>query len=178
MGLIFTFWRPMLLVVLLLIGTHTLAYYYGGLSVQADWDASEVERKSKAEAAAKLQKAEQDAIVKDLTSKLKEAENRKAEVQVVVKEVTKYVTKQADDKCTFTAGFEWMYNLPLDPGLAGSEPADVDQETSLKASEVAAIAAENNAECVARGQVIEAWQEWYGRSRSAFLKAKDASEAP
>lgn len=168
-------------IVLLLIalaGTHLWAYQAGESAIQAKWDKTEKLRKEKAETAAKEQKAEQDKIVADLKEELRLAREQKEKVKVIIKEVPKYVTAKADAACTFTRGFEWVYNLPLDPGLAGSPPGDVDEATSLKASEVAAIAADNNAECVERGKVIDAWQEWYTRSRDAFLKAKKASESP
>ena len=64
-----------------------------------------------------------------------------------------------------------MHNAALDSTLAGSPPGNVDEETSLKASEVAATVAENNAEAVARGEVIDAWQEWYIRNKAIYEKA-------
>lgn len=168
-------------IVLLLIalaGTHLWAYHHGKANVQAEWDKTEKARKEKAETAAKQQKAEQDKIVADLKEELRLSKEQTEKVKVIIKEVPKYVTQKADAACTFTRGFEWVYNVPLDPGLAGSPPGDVDAPTTLKASEVAAVSAENNAECVERGKIIDAWQEWYTRSRDAFLKAKKASESP
>lgn len=168
-------------IVLLLIalaGTHLWAYQAGESSIQAKWDKAEEVRKEKAETAAKQQKAEQDKIVADLKEELRLAKEQTEKVKIIVKEVPKYVTQKADAACTFTRGFEWVYNVPLDPGLAGSPPGDVDEETTLKASEVAAVSAENNAECQLRGKVIEAWQEWYERSRISFEKAKKYSQAP
>ena len=161
-----------------LVGTHLLAYHQGKANVQAEWDKVEAVRVQKAEQALKTQKEESEALVKDLKEKLSESQSRQEKVKVVTKEVVKYVTKEADSKCVVTSGFEWMWNMSINPELAGSAPGNVDEETGIKISEVAAAASANNAECQARGEVIEAWQEWYERSRISFEKAKKSSQAP
>lgn len=171
------------LVLLALVGSHIWAYQAGKSSERAGWVqkenkrlAEEKAKNEREEAAAKIAKQEQGKVVEDLEKKLKVALDKPAQIKTITKEVVKYVTKKADDQCVLTAGFEWMHNAALDSSLAGSPPGDVDQATSLKASEVAAIVAENNAECQARGEVIDAWQEWYTRNKAIYQKAVEASK--
>ena len=172
-----------ILVLLALVGSHIWAYQAGKSSERAEWVEKENKRlgeekakKEREEAAAATAKTEQAQVVEDLEKKLKVALDKPAKVKTITKEVVKYVTKKADDQCVLTAGFEWMHNAALDSSLAGSPPGDVDEATSLKASEVAATVAENNAEAVARGELIEAWQEWYIRNKAIYEKAVEASK--
>lgn len=166
------------LVLLALVGSHIWAYQAGKSSERQEWVKKENKRlgeekakKECEEKAAAEAKKSQDAVVKDLEDRLKKALDKPAQIKTITKEVVKYVTKKADEQCVLTAGFEWMHNAALDSTLAGSPPGDVDQATSLKASEVAATVAENNAECVARGEVIDAWQDWYVRNKAIYEKA-------
>jgi hypothetical protein len=137
--------------------------------------AAEKAKKEREEKAAKEAKESQDAVVADLKDRLQKALDKPAQIKTITKEVVKYVTKKADEQCTLTAGFEWMHNAALDSTLAGSPPGDVDQATTLKASEVAATVAENNAECQARGEIIDAWQEWYVKNKKIYEKAVEDS---
>lgn len=171
------------LVLLALVGSHIWAYQAGKSNERAAWVqkenkrlAEEKAKKEREEAAAKTAKEEQGKVVEDLEKKLKVALDKPAQIKTITKEVVKYVTKKADDQCVLTTGFEWMHNAALDSTLAGSPPGNVDEATSLKASEVAATVAENNAEAVARGELIEAWQEWYIRNKAIYEKAVEASK--
>lgn len=171
------------LVLLALVGSHIWAYQSGKSSERAEWVqkenkrlAAEKAKKEREEAAAKTAKEEQGKVVEDLEKRLKIALDKPAQIKTITKEVVKYVTKKADDQCVLTAGFEWVHNAALDSSLAGSPPGDVDQATSLKASEVAATVAENNAEAVARGELIEAWQDWYTRNKAIYEKAVQDSK--
>ena len=166
------------LVLLALVGSHIWAYQAGKSSERQEWVKKEEKRlkeekakQEREERAAATAKTEQAQVVKDLEKKVEEALAKPAQIKVITKEVVKYVTKKADDQCVLTAGFEWMHNAALDSSMAGSPPVDVDQATGLKASEVAATVAENNAECTARGEVIDAWQEWYVRNKAIYEKA-------
>lgn len=171
------------LVLLALVGSHIWAYQAGKSSERQEWVKKEEKRlkeekakQEREERAAATAKTEQAQVVKDLEKKVEEALAKPAQIKVITKEVVKYVTKKADDQCVLTAGFEWMHNAALDSSLAGSPPVDVDQATGLKASEVAATVAENNAECTARGEVIDAWQEWYVRNKAIYEKAVESSK--
>ena len=171
------------LVLLALVGSHIWAYQSGKSSERAEWVqkenkrlAAEKAKKEREEKAAATAKTEQKQVVEDLEKRLKIALDKPAQIKTITKEVVKYVTKKADDQCVLTAGFEWMHNAALDSSLAGSPPGDVDQATSLKASEVAATVAENNAECQARGAIIDSWQEWYGRNKNIYEKAVEDSK--
>lgn len=134
----------------------------------------------RADKAVALAKIEQAALVLDLEQQLRAAQNQKAAVKVVTKEVIRYVSPQADAACTITAGFVWVHDLPLNPGLAGSPPGNVDAPAGIAASEVARIDAENLAECVERGEVINAWQRWYAENKGIFerVKKESAREVP
>lgn len=171
------------LVLLALVGSHIWAYQAGKSSERQEWVKKEEKRlkeekakQEREERAAATAKTKQAQVVKDLEKKVEEALAKPAQIKVITKEVVKYVTKKADDQCVLTAGFEWMHNAALDSSLAGSPPVDVDQATGLKASEVAATVAENNAECTARGEVIDAWQEWYVRNKAIYEKAVESSK--
>lgn len=170
------------LVLLGLVGSHIWVYQSGKSSERAEWVAKESKRlgeekakKDREESAAATAKTEQKQVVEDLEKKLKLALDKSARIKTITKEVFKYVTKKADDQCVLTTGFEWMHNTALNPTLAGSPPGNVDEATTLKVSEVAATIAENNAEAVARGELIEAWQEWYIRNKAIHEKAVDSS---
>lgn len=135
----------------------------------------EFARKFQADAWAKAlaaAKTEQAQIAKELGDQLKEAQEKQQPIKVVIKEVTKYVTPQADANCSVTDGFVWMYNsslqLPTDSQLAASRPRDADAPSGIALSTVGAVAGENNAECVLRGEVIDAWQNWYLRNKAVF----------
>lgn len=131
------------------------------------------------ELALNQQTRESDQLITDLIVKLEKAETKKQEIKYIVKEVPKYVTEKADAQCTITNGFVWMFNYSLSgevAGVAESRPGDVDAPSDVKASEVAATAADNNSECVQRGKIIEAWQEWYRREKTIYENAKKIIE--
>jgi hypothetical protein len=121
---------------------------------------------------------EHDKQLTVLSQKLVDAENhKKMVIQTVVKEVPKYVTIKADSSCVITAGWVWTHNKALTPEVSGvseSPPGDVDAPSGIKASQVAGTTADNYAECVTRGRVIQQWQDWYSMTQgewSTFLLA-------
>jgi hypothetical protein len=117
-------------------------------------------------------RSEQADVVVELEAQLKTANGRQLPLKVVIKEVTKYVTIEADANCSVPDGFKWVYNstlqTPTDAELAGSRPRNVDAPSGLTLSGVAAIAGGNNAECVHRGEIIKTWQGWYLRNKASF----------
>lgn len=122
-------------------------------------------RYAKVEAEAATQ---QQQVVADLNQKLDAANARAEQVRTITKEVVRYVTPKADAGCTIPAGFVRLQNLSLDPTgpVAPSDPGDADAPSGIALSTVAGITASNNAECVVRGEVISAWQEWYARNKA------------
>ncbi|MEG1121174.1 MAG: hypothetical protein RSE62_03125 [Citrobacter sp.] len=164
-----------LLVTAVLIATHWYAVSYG-------YDKAKAEQVTIATEKARLQLiANADQAGKQLlvTNRLRAiAAANKAEADrlaALLKEVPKYVTSKADRACTITSGFERVYNSAAtgsDIGIPGSGAMDVDEATGIKISDVAAISVENFSECRQRGKVIEAWQEWYTRSKEIFSHAQ------
>lgn len=167
-----------------------LLWWAGYLSGSGPWKARYEQHVAMQEFSAKFQadawakalvsvKAEQQEIVHEMAAKLKAAEDRQQPVKVVIKEVTKYVTSQADANCSVTDGFVWVYNsslqLPTATELAGSKPRDVDAPSGITLSSVGAVAGENNTECVLRGEVIDAWQKWYLRNKASFDRLRLAA---
>lgn len=115
---------------------------------------------------------EQQSVVDDLHRHIEELEARELPVKVVIKEVVKYVTPEADASCVIPAGFQWVYNESLKPttasDMAASRPADVDAPTRITLSEVARVSALNNVECATRGEIIKLWRVWYLRNQEIF----------
>lgn len=120
------------------------------------------------------QTAEAAATVREIGQRLNTAARQKQETKTIIKEVKTYVTQQSDAACTIPAGFVWLHNQSLAGeavGVAAGRPADVDAPTGLALSTVAATVADNNAECVERGAVIAAWQDWYKRNKDSYERA-------
>ncbi len=114
-----------------------------------------------------------DATIHAVQSDLDAERAKKQKVQIVTKEVTKYVTAKADNECIITDGFVWMHNVSLrqSASLADSAPRTPDAATGIKISDVATTIRDNYAECEERGVVIEGWQKWYNQSKLNFDKA-------
>lgn len=118
------------------------------------------------------ERIQQQSIVNDLNAKLAAAEKAGDEArQLAAQQVKIYVTEKADAACTVPAGFVFDYNLSLaaDPvGFSDGKPENVDAPSGIALSHVAAVAAANNAECVVRGEVIDAWQTWYAKNKTLY----------
>ena len=167
-----------LLLVLLILGSYYGVYIWGADIADHKWEA----KIASYEQQLKAQEAESKALlgamanghaimVDGLTAKLKAAQDATQKVKVVIQEVPKYVSVKADSECVITSGFTWLWDLSLGAEYAGlplSKPDNVDQETGIKISTVASTAAENNAECVERGAVIDAWQSWYTDTKKSW----------
>jgi hypothetical protein len=146
----------------------------------AEEKARKAELARNSEIAAK-QSIDQARVVASLQEQLKTAEAKKAQVITVTKEVTKYVSKDADLRAPIPAGFVFLHDLSLatDPdSVARSKPADVDAPTAVKLSDIARVDAENNAECVLRGKIIDSWIEWYERNQKNWEAAVKAQQQP
>lgn len=131
-----------------------------------------VEKQNRDAEAARLQLiADQKLVLAELSEKLKTAQKRKIEVQTLIKEVPRYVTVQADSHCVVPAGAVWLLDraiasesTPGDPGLSSGVPRDVDSPSGVALSQLVSIESDNLSECVLRGEVISAWQDWYAQN--------------
>lgn len=129
--------------------------------------------------AGELQRSGSARVIAELRAKLEVAQKQRAEKQTIVKEVKKYVTEKADSQCTIPAGFVWMHDRTLageNALVAGRAPGDVDSASGVALSTVAAVVAENNAECVYRGELIDKWQQWYREQKAIFHDAQKLIE--
>ena len=119
----------------------------------------------------------QETIVKELKEKLVESEAKKQKTLTI--KVKEYVTEKADAKCVVTDGFVELFNkslsteVPITP-VSTSGPGNVDEASGIKISEVASTIRDNDAECVQRGEVIDAWQTWYGKMQEVWEKYREA----
>lgn len=148
-------------------------YFMGAANVQAKWDAQRLADYTRAEKAKAVLEGKQQEIVANLEEKLRISEERKNEVTEI--EVIKYVTKEDDNTCRVPNGFISLYNGSIMPSTARLPPSPTNVVTgasTVKISTVARIASQNNAECVARGEALKAWQEWYHKSKNNFDNAK------
>lgn len=116
-----------------------------------------------------------EALAKELEGKRKELEEARKRYNTLQKEIPKYVTEKANAMCVITSGFERVFNASATGAeleVAGSGTMDVDSPSAFTISDVAKATAENNAECLERGRVIEAWQLWYHKSKDSFNRAQ------
>lgn len=164
-----------ILLFFLLIGTHWYAMNLGYTKSEREHREAEYAAQELRDKASNYQAAEQLKVTARLRAIAAENKEEAERLALLLKEVPKYVTNKADARCTVTSGFERVYNSAATGsalGIPGSGTMDVDEETGIKISEIAAITVENFAECRERGKVIEAWQEWYNRSKDIFSRAQ------
>ena len=120
---------------------------------------------------------EQAVLIADLTKSLAEAEKRAREKPVTIKEVIRYVPAEVDARYPLPLGFVRLYADSLQRpassatggfDLPGGYTFDVGEASPLALSQFGLIASGNNAECVLRGEVIDAWQTWYEGAKADF----------
>jgi hypothetical protein len=173
-------------VLIILLGMFVVfAIYEGGVHHERTiwkskidtYDQQMKQVKTDADAKIKLMEIAQAKIVTDFNTLLAAERAAHVVVQTKIKEVTKYVTAKADSQCVVPAGAVSLFNAPLSPevpGLPTSEPGDVDAPTGVALSTVISVAASNNDECVARGEVIDKWQKWYAFEAKLWKATKDS----
>jgi hypothetical protein len=123
--------------------------------------------------------SDQKAIVADLSKKLDAAETQARKNRITPTEVVRYVSPQSDAAFHLPFGFLRLHNDAASgakgatqaPSLSRSGPPDDSAASDTPLSAVGAAIADNYAECLARGEVIKAWQDWYPRMKSAWEKA-------
>lgn len=164
-------WLEPLITVVAVIGALYGIYWYGGHVERVKHEAIMAQYVADVAEARKNDNAAMEALVKgqlEIQDKLKTdlatEKARKDKVIQVIKEVKTYVTEKADSICTITAGSIFLHDYPLreeDARIPASAPGDVDAETGLKISELIALVASNNNECVSRGKELKRWEDWY-----------------
>lgn len=130
--------------------------------------------------------AEQAEGLKQREERLRLAELAAKNKPVTVKEVIKYVPAKVDAIYRLPVGFVRLYRESIEGGPAASDSLaglpqsqwlDVGEASGLTVSQFGQIAAQNNAECVVRGKVIEEWQGWYETNAADFAKFRQWQEA-
>lgn len=138
----------------------------------------EVARKAGTDAATK-----QAALVSGLQEDLQAWKDKKSLVKVVLKEVVRYVSSEADAACTIPAGFVFVHNTAAQAestgtsGTPGSFQGDADSPSGITLSAVTETIRDNYAECADRKQVIDSWQRWY-HGNEEILKDYEKATAP
>lgn len=134
-------------------------------------------RKAHAQALQGLQK-DQQTIVAGLTKRLDAAEAQARKTRITPKEVIRYVSHHADATYRVPFGFLRLHNAalaaegsPEAAAVPGGGQPDADAASDTPLSTVGATVADNYAECLARGEVIKAWQDWYPKMKDAWQRA-------
>lgn len=123
-------------------------------------------------------KTDQAGIVKSLSDQLDAAEHRAQKVKIITKEVIRYVSPATDAHFPVPVGLLRLHNDALSgevgpetAAVPGGGPAPDDAASSTPASTLGRVIRDNYAECVARGEVIKGWQNWYATNKAAWQKA-------
>jgi hypothetical protein len=120
---------------------------------------------------------QQQADLKATQERLAAAEEAARNKPVTIKEVIKYVPAQVDATYRLPSGLVRLYGdtlegrpSPFDSRnqVPGSVAFDAQEASGLAVSQFGQIVASNNAECVLRGKVIDEWQGWYSRNKTAI----------
>lgn len=133
--------------------------------------------------AVQQQEDESTEVINGIALKLHNALAQAREKQIIIKEVTKYVTTVADQQCTIPNGFVWLHDRTLAgesteaTQVPDSGPRDVDAASGVALSTVAATVGENYTECVTRGKIIDQWQQWYVQQKGIYERAQRIIEA-
>lgn len=125
--------------------------------------------------------SEQADRLKSTEVKLTEALAQAKSKQIVIKEVIRYVPAEVDATYKLPLGFMRLYNQSLEGkartdaifgDLSRSYPYDAGVSSTITMSQFATLASQNNAECVVRGEIIQAWQTWYVGAKTSYEKAQ------
>lgn len=136
-----------------------------------------VERSEKAR---KTLDEQNKATVEALEKRLKEAQKKRQTTRGLINEIPIYIPTVVDFE--LSSGFVRLYNLsiegetgtstPESDQISGSFAFDVGAPSGVTLSTFATYVVDNNAECVYRGEVIRAWQDWYRDTKTQFDKAQ------
>ena len=125
-------------------------------------------------------KKQNEELITGLEQRLSDAKKRQKATRGLIHEIPHYIPATAD--VNLSIGFIRLYNLSIEgetgPGSAESNrisesvTLDVGAPSGVALSTFAEYAVDNNAECVFRGEVIRAWQEWYPKTKEQFHRAQ------
>lgn len=135
--------------------------------LQADKDAKKTE-KDQYEKAVADQKKQYEAIGARLIAELDAERHKQGPVRTIIKEVTKYVSPKSDAECTVPAGFVFVHNSAVAPGLAISPPRDADAPSGVALSTVAETVGSNYLECDTRKDLLDRWMIWYNENKKVW----------
>lgn len=128
-------------------------------------------------------KADNELALAQVSAKLDRSEKRsKLLKEKLDAAIPFYVSPEADAQCVVPVGFIRLHNLSLEgranpsapaQGLTipGSRPKDADAPSGVALSTVGSTVATNYAECEARREIIESWQEWHLKMKAAWESA-------
>jgi len=99
-----------------------------------------------------------------------------AKKPVTIEKVTEYVSEEVDRSYALPTGLVWLYRDSLVEKAFANPRTDLPDRYALDAgapsqlavSQFGLLAAYNNTECRVRGEVIQAWQDWYYFNKEKF----------
>lgn len=124
--------------------------------------------------------AEQGKLIDDLQRDLKAERDRKAETEVRIREIVKYIPAEVDGSVILPLGAVRLYADALQ-GKAANDAAlgpisfgpagNVGQPSGVTLSQFVSTASENAAQCVQDRAVLRSWQTWYPKVKAAYDQA-------
>lgn len=142
-------------------------YFEGGIANEAKWEAKVQEVKLEM---AKKETASAEASVKVVTKYVETVKVVKEKGDVIIKEVPKYITKDADAKCSIPNGFVLLHDsasrneVPISAG-------DANEGTSaFKLSTIAETVIANYNICYQNTEQLKALQNWIREQEAIYNK--------
>lgn len=124
--------------------------------------------------------AEQGKVIDDLQRDLKAERDRKAETEVRIREIVKYIPAEVDGSVVLPLGAVRLYADALQ-GKAANDAAlgpisfgaagNVGSPSGVTLSQFVSAASENAAQCVQDRAVLRSWQIWYPKVKAAYDQA-------
>ncbi len=139
---------------------------------------------NQSETAEKKLQSENKILSSRLDTALKNASKiASAKQKVLIREIPKFIPAAVD--VSVPAGFVRLYDHALLPTASARQDGELSFGTGFDAaapsgltlSGIAPVLIENNAECVVRGEVIEAWQTWYKTNKASFEELNKAQQS-
>lgn len=142
-------------------------YMEGGISNQEKWEAKVAEVKLEM---AKKETASAEVTTKVITKYVTKIEVVKEKGNVIIKEIPKYITKDADAKCPVPNGFVVLHDSASRNEVPDST-RNIDAGTSeIKLSDVATTVTENYTTYHQVAEQLKSLQEWIKLQQSIFNK--------
>jgi len=178
---------PVALAMVLLLG-YVLAFALGWYTGSSSWEDKlttyTTQVKERERIVGVQIKNMQDAnttLLKDLEKSLVAHRDVQKETVTVIKRIPYYVSVKDDAACTITNGVVWVHDLPLAaelPGISRRPPPDGSSPSTVKLSDLARTNAQNNIECVTRGKLLRAWQDWYVANKAEWDRTRAIAPPP